>query len=77
MKKILKFCNKTWQNAILTNAFLPTGMIPYNVNKVDQKKNKFNLKTIFMKKIFNNVKKHLRSLLEIQGELLMRGNLTN
>ena len=35
MKKILKFCNKTWQNAILTNAFLPTGMIPYNVNKVD------------------------------------------
>lgn len=41
------------------------------------KKNKFNLKTIFMKKIFNNVKKHLRSLLEIQSELLMRGNLTN
>ena len=30
-----------------------------------------------MKKIFNNVKKHLHSLLEIQGELLMRGNLTN
>jgi len=30
-----------------------------------------------MKKIFNDVKKHLRSLLEIQGELLMRGNLTN
>ena len=42
-----------------------------------KKKNKFNLKTVFMKKIFNNVKKHLRSLLEIQGELLMRGNLTN
>jgi len=30
-----------------------------------------------MKEIINNVKKYLRSLLEIQGELLMRGNLTN
>ena len=77
MKKILKFCSKSWHNAILNNAFLPTGMIPYNVIKANQKTNKFNLQTIFMKKIFNNVKKHLRSLLEIQGELLMRGNLTN
>ena len=42
-----------------------------------KKKNKFNLKTIFMMKILNNVKKLLSSLLEIQGELLMRGNLTN
>ena len=30
-----------------------------------------------MEEIINNVKKYLRSLLEIQGELLMRGNLTN
>ena len=35
MKKILKFCSKSWHNAILNNAFLPTGMIPYNVNKVN------------------------------------------
>jgi len=34
MKKILRFCNKTWHSAVLNNAFLPTGMIPYSVNKV-------------------------------------------
>lgn len=30
-----------------------------------------------MKRIFNKFKKELRSLLEIQVEILMRGNLTN
>lgn len=35
MKKILRICSKTWKNAASSNAFLPTGMIPYNVNRVD------------------------------------------
>lgn len=30
-----------------------------------------------MKKLFNGFKKKLRSLLEYQGEMLIRGNLTN
>ncbi len=30
-----------------------------------------------MKQLFNEFKKKLRSLLEYQGEMLMRGNLTN
>jgi len=30
-----------------------------------------------MRKIMNNVKKQLRNLLEIQGELLIRENLAN
>ena len=29
IKKIIRFCSKTWENAIYFNAFLPTGMIPY------------------------------------------------
>lgn len=30
-----------------------------------------------MKKLFNKFKKQMRFLLEYQGEMLMRGNLTN
>ncbi len=30
-----------------------------------------------MKKLFNKFKKQIRFLLEYQGEMLMRGNLTN
>ena len=28
IKKIIKFCSKTWENAIYFNVLLPTGMIP-------------------------------------------------
>jgi hypothetical protein len=34
MKKIIKLCSKTWENAIHFNVFLPTGMIPYGYHEV-------------------------------------------
>lgn len=34
MKKIIRFCSKTFENAIYFNALLPTGMIPYGYHEV-------------------------------------------
>lgn len=34
MKRFLNFCNKNWNNAVIENTLVPTGMIPYNINKV-------------------------------------------
>lgn len=34
MRKFMKFCSKTWKNAMNCTAFTPSGMIPYDCNKV-------------------------------------------
>ena len=42
MRKFMKFCRKALKNTMNCTAFPPSGMIPYDCNKVKQLTNNFN-----------------------------------